>query len=93
MSQGTYQYAEGRGYMKDEKGNKVFIKQLMIGGLGGVLGQYFSSPLFLIKTHLQSKAAEAIAVGHQHEHTGLYRALITIYSEHGVSGSLCLFYE
>lgn len=79
--------------MKDEKGNKVFIKQLMIGGLGGVLGQYFSSPLFLIKTHLQSKAAEAIAVGHQHEHTGLYRALITIYSEHGVSGSLCLFYE
>lgn len=43
-----------------------------------------SSPMFLIKTHLQTQAATAIAVGHQHQHQGTWNALKTICKQNGV---------
>lgn len=63
----------------------MFWNSVLIGGFGGVLGQLCSSPLFLVKTHLQAEAAATIAVGHQHHHTGTLNALKTIYSRYGVS--------
>lgn len=81
---GTYKFADSRGYMRDKEGNIVFYKSVFIGGFGGVLGQYCSSPLFLIKTHLQSQSVAAIAVGHQHRHEGTLKALKKIYLENGV---------
>ncbi|KAJ8966954.1 hypothetical protein NQ314_003176 [Rhamnusium bicolor] len=86
MRLGTYQFADSRGYMRDKDGKIIFYQSVLIGGMGGVLGQYLSSPLFLIKTHLQSQAVAAIAVGHQHHHASLGKALKKIYLENGVKG-------
>lgn len=36
--------------------------------------------------HLQSKAAESIAVGFQHDHEGTIHALRNIYQKHGLLG-------
>lgn len=85
---GTFKFADARGYIRDKEGNIVFYKSVLIGGFGGVLGQYFSSPLFLIKTHLQSQSVAAIAVGHQHQHEGLAKALKKIYLENGVGDEI-----
>ncbi|XP_018565587.1 solute carrier family 25 member 35-like [Anoplophora glabripennis] len=86
MRLGFYKFADSRGYVRDKEGNIVFYKSVLIGGLGGILGQYFSSPLFLIKTHLQSQSVAAIAVGHQHQHKGTVKALKNIYLQNGVKG-------
>ncbi|KAJ8943467.1 hypothetical protein NQ318_006319, partial [Aromia moschata] len=83
---GTYQFADSRGVLTDKNGNIIFYKSVLVGGFGGILGQFFSSPLFLIKTHLQSQAVAAIAVGYQHNHESLGKALKNIYSEHGIRG-------
>ena len=40
-----------------------------------------------VKTHLQSKANEiSIAVGHQHQHSGMWQALTSIYQRDGIPG-------
>nr|CAH7736734.1 unnamed protein product [Callosobruchus chinensis] len=77
---------DNRGYIRNKEGNIVFAQSALCTGFGGVLGQFFSSPLFLVKTQLQSQATETIAVGHQHAHRGLWDALNRIYSGHGVRG-------
>ncbi|KAJ8985301.1 hypothetical protein NQ317_007088, partial [Molorchus minor] len=86
ITYGYFQFADSRGYTRDRDGNLVFYKTVLSGGFGGVLGQLLSSPLFLIKTHLQSQSTEAIAVGHQHQHKGFVHALTKIYLKHGVRG-------
>nr|CAI5827011.1 unnamed protein product [Callosobruchus analis] len=68
MRLGTFQFCDNRGYIRDKEGNIVFAQSALCTGFGGVLGQFFSSPLFLVKTQLQSQATKTIAVGHQHEH-------------------------
>lgn len=82
---GTYQFFENRGYIRYQNGDVKFVNSVLVGGLGGILGQLGCSPLFLIKTHLQAEAAAAIAVGHQHHHKGTINALRTIYVKHGVN--------
>lgn len=39
-----------------------------------------------VKTHLQSKSAASIAVGHQHEYEGTFYALRKIYQQGGILG-------
>lgn len=63
----------------------MFYKSVLIGGLGGVIGQFLASPFFMIKTHLQSQAIKSIAVGYQHDHKGTWAALQTIFKQQGVS--------
>ncbi|XP_060528397.1 solute carrier family 25 member 35-like [Cylas formicarius] len=83
---GTFQFADSRGYIRDDRGKLVFSKSVLVTAVGGVIGQFLSSPLFLIKTHLQSQAVKTIAVGHQHHHDGFVSALITIYKANGIAG-------
>lgn len=83
---GAYQLADRHGYVKDKDGNLIFYKNVLFGGLGGTFGHYFASPFFMIKTHFQSQASQSIAVGHQHNHTGTWQALKTIFEEHGIKG-------
>ncbi|KAK8745523.1 hypothetical protein OTU49_000241 [Cherax quadricarinatus] len=52
----------------------------------GVVGGFIGSPLYLVKTHLQSQAAESIAVGHQHKHQGFMPALWGIAKKEGIRG-------
>ncbi|XP_045473109.1 solute carrier family 25 member 35-like [Harmonia axyridis] len=83
---GVYHYADANGYLRDEKGNLVFYKNVLVSGMGGVVGHYLSNPFFMVKTHLQSQAAKSIAVGHQHQHKGSFYALRDILKEHGLKG-------
>ncbi|KAL1490264.1 hypothetical protein ABEB36_012988 [Hypothenemus hampei] len=83
---GVYGFADSAGYLKDEKGNLVLVQSILITGAGSILGHFTASPLFLVKTHLQSQAVAAIAVGHQHQHTGTIEALTNIYKSGGIRG-------
>lgn len=60
-------------------------KSLAAGCFSGVLGAFLGSPLFLIKTQLQSESAMQIQVGMQHHHRGTASAIKTIYGKEGVS--------
>lgn len=73
-----------KGYTRDKDGNIVFYKSVVLGGFCGMLGQLCANPLYLIKTQIQAQAAKSIAVGYQHQHTGTWMALKTIYQSHGV---------
>ncbi|XP_066253445.1 solute carrier family 25 member 35-like [Euwallacea similis] len=83
---GVYGYADTSGFLRDNEGNLLFTKSILITGLGSVIGQYSASPLFLVKTHLQAQAVQAIAVGYQHQHTGTFQALTNIFNANGIKG-------
>ncbi|KAJ3644136.1 hypothetical protein Zmor_026808 [Zophobas morio] len=83
---GTYQSLSNHGFICDSEGKTILYKSLLASSFSGAAGAFFGSPFFLIKTQLQSQAAEAIAVGHQHGHSGLTAALRTIYVKHGIKG-------
>lgn len=83
---GFYGLADSLGYLRDKQGHLVFTQTLLITGTGSVIGHYLASPFFLIKTHLQSQAIEAIAVGHQHHHENSFTALKKIYNANGIKG-------
>ena len=86
---GTYQSLSNHGFICDSEGKTILYKSLLASSFSGAAGAFFGSPFFLIKTQLQSQAAEAIAVGHQHGHSGLTAALRTIYVKHGVWWIVC----
>lgn len=89
---GSYQWAKDKGYITDENGKTIFYRSFLISSAAGAAGAFFGSPLFLIKTQLQSATTEAIAVGHQHRHSGTLEAIKSIYRNHGVSFSLILVF-
>jgi len=67
-------------------GSGNLARSALAGAVGGALGGIVGSPLYLIKTQLQSRALQAIAVGHQHRHTSTYHALRDIHRQHGLRG-------
>lgn len=82
---GIYQSLEDKGYIFNNEGNTVFYKSVLASGIGGVAGQIACSPVFLVKTHLQTQGSESIAVGFQHKHRGMLQGLRIIFNEQGVS--------
>ncbi|KAB0789996.1 hypothetical protein PPYR_12301 [Photinus pyralis] len=83
---GGYQWAHKRGYVTDEHGKTVFYKGFCVSALTGAAGAFFGSPLFLIKTQMQSQSTKSVAVGYQHGRTGTLSAIKEIYTEHGIRG-------
>ncbi|CAD7014919.1 unnamed protein product [Ceratitis capitata] len=83
---GLYSTAVENKWMHKQNGDVSFPLGLLWGAFGGCVGTYLSSPFFMIKTQLQSQAAKAIAVGHQHKHTGTFQALRQIYKQGGIVG-------
>lgn len=82
---GIYQTAYSNGYLTDEMGKTLFFRSAVVSAFSGAAGAFFGSPLFMIKTQLQSKSAKQIAVGHQHKHSGVMIAIKNVYHTHGVS--------
>ncbi|XP_060115560.1 solute carrier family 25 member 34 [Heteronotia binoei] len=57
------------------------------GAGAGALGAFVASPAYLVKTHLQAQTAAAFfAVGHQHNHQGVWAAFGSIYRKQGLLG-------
>ncbi|RZC42729.1 solute carrier family 25 member 35 [Asbolus verrucosus] len=83
---GSYQWLTNNGFVCDSKGQTIFYKSILASSFSGAAGAFCGSPLFLIKTQLQSQAAKTIAVGHQHGHSGVVQAFKTIYLNHGIRG-------
>ncbi|XP_062420092.1 solute carrier family 25 member 34 [Pungitius pungitius] len=77
---GSYSYCEALGITSFHGGS------LLSGAGAGAVGAFIASPAYLVKTHLQAQTVEAIAVGHQHNHLGVFDAFGTIYRRDGVIG-------
>ncbi|KAK4876380.1 hypothetical protein RN001_012802 [Aquatica leii] len=83
---GLYQLASNKGLVTDSNGKTVFYKSFCVSAFSGAAGAFCGSPLFLIKTQLQSQTSTSVAVGHQHGRTGTITALRDIYNQQGVRG-------
>ncbi|KAG5672791.1 hypothetical protein PVAND_002885 [Polypedilum vanderplanki] len=83
---GIYQTACENNLTKNSKGNESIIKAAFFGGVGGTIGQALASPFFMVRNQIQSAAAQEIAVGYQHHHESMSKALRKIYLQHGISG-------
>nr|XP_057942720.1 solute carrier family 25 member 35 [Doryrhamphus excisus]XP_057942721.1 solute carrier family 25 member 35 [Doryrhamphus excisus]XP_057942722.1 solute carrier family 25 member 35 [Doryrhamphus excisus] len=80
---GSYAIIESSGYIHTD-GRVSAVKTIIAGAAAGVVGAVMGSPVYLVKTHLQSQST--IAVGHQYKHKGMTHALAVIYKEHGILG-------
>lgn len=83
---GIYTTAFENGWTRNSDGTISIIKSAAFGALGGTVGQFLSSPFFMVRNQLQSAAVEKIAVGFQHKHTSLIGAFRKIYTAHGFKG-------
>ncbi|XP_011662300.2 solute carrier family 25 member 35-like [Strongylocentrotus purpuratus] len=83
---GTYQSLIDMGLTKNKAGQTSLPKTMLAAGIAGYAGAFVSSPMYLIKTQMQSQSREVIAVGHQHTHSGWLQGLKRIYVEGGVKG-------
>ncbi|XP_056140853.1 solute carrier family 25 member 35 isoform X2 [Lampris incognitus] len=64
---GSYAVIESSGYIHTD-GRVSAVKTTAAGAAAGVVGAVMGSPIYLVKTHLQSQSTSSIAVGHQHKH-------------------------
>lgn len=85
---GLYQWLHKKGYLTKENGKTILHRSAIASALSGAAGAFLGSPLFLVKTQLQSQAAEKISVGTQHGHKGAFAAFKSIYKKDGVSFSI-----
>lgn len=83
---GTYQVAEERGWTLAPDGSVKVINNIGVGLVAGGAGAFLGSPILLVKTHIQSKSSQQIAVGTQHQIDGMLKTLGKIYGEFGVKG-------
>ncbi|XP_068187408.1 solute carrier family 25 member 35 [Antennarius striatus] len=83
---GSYAVIESSGYTRNHHGRVSAVKSTVAGAAAGVAGAVMGSPIYLVKTHLQSQSTSSIAVGHQYKHQGMTQALVAIYTEHGIMG-------
>ncbi|XP_077449223.1 solute carrier family 25 member 35 [Stigmatopora argus] len=82
---GSYAVIESSGYIHTD-GRVSPLKTIVAGATAGVVGAVMGSPVYLVKTHLQSQSTASIAVGHQYKHQGMSQALVAIYKMHGIQG-------
>lgn len=83
---GIYQVYDNLGFTRNKDGDVVLYKSILCGVCSGLIGSFLGSPLYLVKTHLQSKSDSFIAVGHQHNHSSMSEGFRVIYNKHGIVG-------
>ncbi|XP_058791493.1 solute carrier family 25 member 35-like isoform X2 [Phymastichus coffea] len=84
--EGGYNLAKKYELILNEAGQVNVAMSLLVSGGFGCLGSAVASPLYLVKTQLQSQASGKIAVGTQHQHKGTWSALHTLWKEGGLQG-------
>lgn len=77
MKLGTYNYAQKRGYTTNTNGEVIVPMSVGMSAAGGVLGQYLSSPFYLIKAEGELDHAKKDGYAH---------TIQRIYKEHGLRG-------
>ncbi|KAK2702008.1 hypothetical protein QYM36_019394 [Artemia franciscana] len=83
---GTFHFFEDKGFVRRPDGTASPAKTILAGLVAGCVGAFFGSPLYLVKTQLQSHSNASIAVGYQHDHNGMRDAVSSIYKQHGIKG-------
>lgn len=77
---------DNHGFTRNKNGDVIFYKSIICGVTSGACGAYLGSPIYLVKTHLQSKSDAHIAVGHQHKHSSMSSGFKAIYGQYGIRG-------
>ncbi|KAG0049837.1 Mitochondrial oxaloacetate carrier protein, partial [Linnemannia elongata] len=73
--------------LKTDPAKPSYLVNIVAGGTSGVLSAFLASPLFLVKTRLQSYTShEPSRVGHQHYYRHTFHALGSIYKSEGFRG-------
>ncbi|XP_067941692.1 solute carrier family 25 member 35-like [Watersipora subatra] len=72
--------------LRDKDGHTPVYTSVLCGAISGSIGGFFGSPLYMIKTHMQSRSYASIAVGYQNRCDSLISALSSIYKQYGVIG-------
>ncbi|KAI9205007.1 mitochondrial carrier domain-containing protein [Polychytrium aggregatum] len=82
-----YQQVIGQLWSSNSQHNSLPV-MLAAGATSGILGALTASPLFLVKTRMQSYSPELSSVGHQHAYVtqGTLRSLQIIYRNEGLRG-------
>ena len=83
---GSYAMLETAGFVQDSEGQLSLARCTLCSAASGLVGGVVGSPLFLVKTHLQTSSSATIAVGHQHRHRGAVAGLRDLYRAGGVTG-------
>ena len=83
---GTYATMETNGWVNNIDGSVSFARTMGCSALAGIIGALVGSPVFLVKTQLQTSSSAAISVGHQHNHVSMTSAFRKIYVSGGVLG-------
>ncbi|XP_062575068.1 solute carrier family 25 member 35-like [Saccostrea cucullata] len=83
---GTFQILTNAGLTTSPSGEYSFPRNIAAGALAGGIATWVGSPFYLVKTHLQSKAVQDIAVGYQHAHESMTHGLLSIYRSSGLFG-------
>ncbi|KAK3099859.1 hypothetical protein FSP39_010846 [Pinctada imbricata] len=83
---GIYQVLVNSGWTTNSNGQISVPLSIVAGATAGCIGAAVGSPFYMVKTHLQSQAADEIAVGHQHKHKGMGHAFSQIYRSYGPLG-------
>ncbi|XP_014211307.1 solute carrier family 25 member 35 [Copidosoma floridanum] len=87
MRLGSYNLARRYELTVNDKGDTNILSTALVSGVAGCAGAVLGSPLYLVKTVLQSKSSKSIAVGTQHEYaSGTIDAFRHLWREGGFSG-------
>jgi len=83
---GTYATMETRGWVKSSEGEVSVARTVLCSATAGVVGAVVGSPVFLVKTQIQTSSSAGISVGHQHHHTSMLSAFQNLYRAGGLVG-------
>ncbi|XP_077998817.1 solute carrier family 25 member 35-like [Glandiceps talaboti] len=83
---GSFQACKDMGLVTDKNGDVIYWRSVAAGAFAGTVGAFVGSPMYLIKTRLQSQATMQIAVGHQHTHGGMLDGFRGIFKQYGILG-------
>ncbi|OQR79585.1 solute carrier family 25 member 35 isoform 1 [Tropilaelaps mercedesae] len=83
---GTYSIMDSFKLTRNSQDELSYPKNVLCGAFSGAFGSLVGSPLYLVKTQIQSQSLSEIAVGFQHKHSSVTQAFLSVYREGGFLG-------